>query len=150
MLLSCDCYDDLKKIKQPNPRWMSPRDNSDTTTAVNTPTVYTISAATGITALSQSREYTHEGSRRHFHMHVVSDGGAIDITADPQIVVGLQNDILTLEGTSDTNTVQLDNGTGVSLAGGVPMVLTDGDIITLVYNTTGTTWTECSRNKNIL
>lgn len=138
MLLSHDCYDNLKRIQQPNPRWGSPRDNSTTTTAVNTRTVFTISAAAGITALSQSREYTHEGSRRHFHMDVVSDGGAISISASPQIVAGLQGDVLTLTGTSDTNTITINDDGAILLRYDSPMTLTDGDTITFVYNATFT------------
>ena len=146
MLLCCDCKDDLTKIPTPNPHWMSPRDNSDSTDAVNTSTVYTISAATGISALGQSRTYSQEGSRRHFHMHVVSDGGAITLTASPQIVAGLQGDILTLTGTSDTNTIQMDDGLGVAMSNDYAMVLEDNDSITFVYNTSSG-WGETSRTK---
>lgn len=113
---------------------MSPRDGSTTTSPVNTPTVFTISAAAGITSLGQSREYTHEGGRRKFHMHVVSDGGAIDITASPQIVAGLQGDILTLTGTSDTNTIKIDDDDGTILYKDYSMVLKNNDSITFVYN----------------
>ena len=170
MLLCEGCRDNLKKIKQPNPRWMSPRDNSLSVNPVNSPTVYTISAATGIDALRQSREYSREGGRRHFFMHIVSDGGAVDISASPQIVAGLQGDVLTLYGTSDTNTIQLDDAAGVHLINDYSMVLKDGDSITLVYNASGSMtgsgwgtglwgstgfgfgssddgWVECSRNK---
>jgi hypothetical protein len=117
---------------------MSPRDNSDTTTAVNSPTVFTISAATGITALSQSREYDHEGGRRHFHMDVVSDGGAISISANPQIVAGLQGDILTLTGTSDTDTIKLTDHGYLNLHLNYPFTLKDGSSITFVFNTIST------------
>ena len=170
MLLCGDCRDNLKKIPAPNPRWASPRDNSDSTTAVNTPTVYTISAATGITALGQSSDYDREGGRRHFYMQVVSDGGAISITANPQIVNGIQNDVLTLTGTSDTDTIKLTDHGYLNLILKRPFTLTDGDSITFVYNTITTVptgwgtspwgsfgwgavnsptegWTECSRNK---
>lgn len=170
MLLCCDCRDNLKKLPTPNPRWLSPRDNSESTDAVNTPTIFTISAATGITALSQSREYDNEGSRRHFHMDVVSDGGAITVTASPQIVAGLQGDVLTLTGTSDTNTITITDRGSVNLRLERPITLTDGDTITFVFNTItniqygwgsapwGTAawgspdyptegWIECSRNK---
>lgn len=136
MLLYHDCYDNLKKIKTPNPRWGSPRDNSTTTTAVNTRTVFTITAAAGIDTLSQSRDYTHAGSTRHFQMDVVSDGGAIDISASPQIVAGLQGDLLTLNGTSDTNTITFDDNGTLALWNDYPMILTDGDTITFVYNAT--------------
>ena len=138
LLLCCDCRDDLKKIKQPNPRWMSPRDNSLTTTPVNAPTVYTISAATGIDALRQSRDYDHEGGRRQFHMYIVSDGGAVDITADPQIVSGLHGDILTLHGTSNTDTIKFEDTRALHMNGGRPVTLHDGDTITFVYNEDGT------------
>lgn len=136
MLLCEDCRDNLKKIITPKPRWSSPRDNSLTTVPVNNPTVYTISAATGINALRQSRDYDHEGGRRNFHMYVVSDGGAITVVADPPIVAGLQGDILSLTGTSDTDTVQINDADTVALINGYPAVLGSGDTITFVYNTT--------------
>ena len=135
MLLCEGCKDNLKKIKIPNPRWMSPRDGSTSTSPVNIPTVFTISAAAGITSLGQSREYTHEGSRRIFHMYVVSDGGAIDITANPQIVAGLQGDVLCLHGTSNTDTIKLDDADGLLANQDKEFILTDGDTITFVYNT---------------
>ena len=164
MLLCADCRDNLKKLKTPNPRWMSPRDNSETTTAVNTPTIFTISAATGITALLQSREYDNEGSRRHFAMQVVSDGGAITVTATPSIVAGLQGDILTLTGTSDTDTITFTDAGGLALNDDREFTLRKGSSITFVYNASYTAlgyginpwgdfdwgnpsknWTECSR-----
>jgi len=134
LLLCSDCRDDTKKIKVPNIKWLSPRDNSTTTTAVNSPTVYTITAAGGINALRQSREYDNEGGRRIFHMYVVSDGGAIDITASPQIVAGQQGDVLTLHGTSDTDTIKLDDSDGLLANTDKQMILADGDTITFVYN----------------
>jgi hypothetical protein len=68
-------------------------------------------------------------------MWVVSDGGAITISADPQIIAGQVGDLLTLRGTSDTDTVQLDDTSTMHLIGGYSMVLKDGDTINLVYNT---------------
>jgi hypothetical protein len=147
MLVCGDCWDNLKKIPQPKPRWRSPREDSDTTTPVNNPTVYTISAATGVTTLGQSVELTREGGRRNFYMRVVSNGGAISISASPQIVAGTQGDVLTLHGTSNTDTIKLNDTSTVKLAGDSPMTLTDGDSITLVYDTSLVCWTECSRNK---
>jgi hypothetical protein len=72
-------------------------------------------------------------------MYIVGDGGPIDITANPQIVDGLQGDILTLTGTSDTNTVTLDDAGDLALIGGGSVILGDGDSITFVYNTFTTT-----------
>lgn len=134
MWLCGDCVDDLSKIKYPRPRFFSPRDNSTSVDSVNEPTIFTISAGTGINSISQSREYTREGGRSVYHMYVVSDGGAIDISAVPQIVAGTEGDILTLSGTSDTDTILLEDTAGVALIGGLPMVLTDRDSITFVYN----------------
>lgn len=115
---------------------MSPRDNSLSTDPVSTPTVYTISAAAGIDALRQSREYTREGGRRHFHMYVVSDGGAITISVDPSIADGLHGDILTLHGTSDTDTITFEDDAYLHLNGnfGGKITLGNGDKITFVYN----------------
>ena len=67
-------------------------------------------------------------------MRIVGSGGPIDITADPQIVDGIAGDILTLTGTSDTNTVTIQDAGDLALIGGLPAVLGDGDSITFVYN----------------
>jgi len=138
LLLCSGCRDDLTKIKQPNIRWMSPRTDSTTTIAISDPIVYTITAVDGIDAIRQSREYTYEGRRRVFHMYIVSDGGAIDISASPQIVDGLHGDILTLTGTSDTDTITLEDTAGLHMNGGLPFTLSDGASITFVFNEAGT------------
>ena len=169
MLLCTSCVDDRSKIKQPRPRFFSPRDNSTSVAAVNEPTIFPVSAVSGIDTISQSREYTREGNRSVYHMRVVGNGGPIDITADPQIVAGLVGDILTLTGTSNTNTVKIDDAGELALIGGGSVVLGEGDSITFVYNdfttsvggwgisfwgTTGygfggtsTAWVEASRTK---
>ena len=68
-------------------------------------------------------------------MFIVGNGGPIDITASPQIVAGTDGDILTLTGTSDTNTVKLEDTAAVAMKYGYPITLGDGDSITFVYNT---------------
>lgn len=67
-------------------------------------------------------------------MYIVGNGGPVNITAVPQIVDGLQGDILTLTGTSDTNTVTFEDAAGVAMRSDKYMVLGDGDSITFVYN----------------
>ena len=67
-------------------------------------------------------------------MYIVGDGGPIDITAVPQIVDGVDGDILTLTGTSNTNTVTIQDAVDIALNKGLPAVLGDGDSITFVYN----------------
>lgn len=136
MLVCCDCYDNLKRIERPNPRWQSPRDNSTTTTAVNTPNIFSITTS-GITSLGWSRDYEQDGTHLHYYMQIEGNGGAIDITSDPQIVAGEYGDVLTLRGNSNTKTVTLDNQEGLKLINGYSMVLTEGDSITLVYQENG-------------
>lgn len=139
MLVCGSCVDDLTRIKHPNPRFFSPRDDSTSVAAGSEPTIFPISAGTGINSITQSREYTREGGRSIYHMFIVGDGGPVDITANPQIVDGIQGDILTLTGTSDTNTVTLDDASDLALIGGGSVILGDGDSITFVYNTFTTT-----------
>jgi len=137
MLLCSSCVDDRSKIKQPRPRFFSPRDNSTSVAAVNEPTIFPISAGTGIDTISQSREYTREGNRSVYHMRIVGNGGPIVITAVPQIVDGIQGDVLTLTGTSNTNTVTIQDAGDIVMRLGRPAVLGDGDSITFVYNAVG-------------
>lgn len=81
-------------------------------------------------------------------MQVVGDG-VIDITADPQIVAGSEGDILTIEGTDDTNTVKLEDGTGLALWTGLSYTLKDNYVITLVYDSDASLWREVSRGQTI-
>lgn len=95
-----------------------------------------ITAAGGITGPS---------SGEHFQaIFVAGNGGAIDITANPQItagtVTGLQR--IVIFGTSNTNTVKLDDSNGLSING--PVTLGAEDSIELLWN--GTVWREIGRN----
>lgn len=71
---------------------------------------------------------------------------AKDLTADPQIVDGRQGQIITIIGTSDTNTLTLDDGAGLALS--AQIVLGIGDTITLIYISTLDLWVEVSRSNN--
>lgn len=81
-------------------------------------------------------------------MRIIGDGGAVNITADPQISFGFDGQTITLEGMDDTNTVQLDDGNGLKLAGGASFTLSDDDVITLHYNGTKDLWIENTRSQN--
>lgn len=75
-------------------------------------------------------------------IYVEGDGGAIDITAIPQIAAGGNDgDELILIGVSDVNTIQLDDGDGLSLNGS--MLLVNNSVIKLKWD--GSTWIEISR-----
>lgn len=104
---------------------------------VMTPTSTTsIVASTGITSAQITSQV----------LRVQGSGGAVDITANPQIAAGTDGQILEIHGESNTNTVKLDTGTGVLLAGGVSFTMGLGDILVLRY--IGTTWREISRANN--
>jgi len=138
MYLSHDCFDKLDRIPTHRPRFNPPRDDS-TSTGVPTsivPSVLTVSAVTGVNQLFQSHELSERRDNTHksIFMKVVSDGGAITVTADPPIVAGYNGQILTLQGTSDTDTVKLEDTGTLMLNGASSITLKAGDTINLVYN----------------
>jgi hypothetical protein len=145
MLLCSACFDTVLEIPPVNIPWGSSRENATSLTAVNTPTVYSITNA-GILFLGQSYDNERDGVHKDSHMQVVGSGGAVAVVNNPQIVAATNGTILTLEGTDDTNTVTFHDGDGLSLASGQSVVLSDGVSITLVFNSTASTWVEASRS----
>lgn len=81
-------------------------------------------------------------------MRIQGNGGAADISVNPQIVAGIDGQIVMLVGASDTNTVKFDDGTGLQLASGVSFTLGLGDTITLMYDTPNAVWVELGRSDN--
>lgn len=78
-------------------------------------------------------------------MFIQGSGGAIDITKNPQIAAGTTvGQKLLLIGRSDTNTVLLEDGTGLSLNG--PHTMGADDTLYLVWD--GTNWVEFARREN--
>lgn len=75
-----------------------------------------------------------------------SEAAASDLSDNPQIVDGYDGQIITIIGSSDTNTLTLDDGTGLLLS--AQCVLGAGDTITLVYITALSGWVEVSRSNN--
>lgn len=68
-------------------------------------------------------------------------GGAIDITANPQIAAGTVGQLLLLIGRSSTNTLKFDDGTGLALNGSMTLEADD----TLLLFCDGTNWVEITR-----
>jgi hypothetical protein len=159
LLVCSSCIDDIKENKSISMRLSSARNNGTTTTAVNTSTIFTITAVGGITPSNSVSTNVTFGANlgitptttisfsNSYYMKIVGDG-AINITADPQIVVGQNGDKLTIEGTSDTNYVLLEDGTGVELRNG-SIYIKNKSIISLVYDTTKSKWVEVSRGEAI-
>ena len=76
-------------------------------------------------------------------MRVAGDGGAIDITANPQIAAGTNGQVVIIQGTSDANTVKLDDGNGLALSASITLAAQDN--ITLIYDSGDSEWIETSR-----
>ncbi len=73
---------------------------------------------------------------------IEGSGGAVDVSANPQIAAATTvGQELTLVGRSDTNTVTLENGTGLDLNG--ECVLGASSVLSLVWD--GSAWVEMSR-----
>lgn len=107
--------------------------------------MFTVSAVTGINQFFQSHELVTRRDGRHIsvYMKVVSDGGAITISAVDAIANGTYfGDLLTLKGTSDTDTVTIPIGFAVVLRHVYPMELSDGDSISFVYTPSNAGWGE--------
>jgi hypothetical protein len=80
------------------------------------------------------------------YLRISGSGGAVNITANPQIAAGAcDGQVLVLEGDDDTNTVQLNDGNGVHLHS-ANVVFGDHDTVTLLWDSGGSEWTEKSRN----
>nr|MDD5456834.1 hypothetical protein [Candidatus Margulisiibacteriota bacterium] len=82
------------------------------------------------------------------YMRIQGNGGAVDITAVPQIAAGSDGQLLILKGCSDTNTVKIDTNNGVRLNGGISFTMGKGDILQLIYDAADTVWYEVSRSDN--
>jgi hypothetical protein len=73
---------------------------------------------------------------------IQGSGGAVDVSANPQIAAGsFVGQVLTLIGRSSANTVLLEDGTGLSLNG--PWEGRADDVLGLIWD--GTNWTETYR-----
>jgi hypothetical protein len=82
----------------------------------------------------------------YFNLWIVQgSGGAVDVSANPQIAAGtVVGQKLTVVCTSDTNTVKLEHGTGLQMNGEYLMVA--GSSITFNWTGATGTWVEESRN----
>jgi len=82
-------------------------------------------------------------------MRVISStAGNVTITANPAIPFTDDGTFVRLEGNDDVRTVTLNNGNGLVLTGGAPMVLGNNDVIALHFNKTKNLWVEDYRANN--
>lgn len=72
-------------------------------------------------------------------IYVKGSGGPVDITANPQIADGsLDGQLIVLIGVDDTDTVTVENGTGISMDGDA--VLKAGSSIMFAWDDAGDVW----------
>lgn len=76
---------------------------------------------------------------------IQGSGGAVDITAVPQIAAGTNGDLLILEGRSDSNHVTLENGDGVHIHASTAQ-FGNKDMMLMHYNGTDAEWHEIANN----
>jgi hypothetical protein len=78
----------------------------------------------------------------------VTGSGATDITANPQVANGEDGQVVIFQGTSDSNTVQFDDGDGLELNAGASATLGNGDVLALIYSADSGSWYELFRSNN--
>ena len=104
--------------------------------------VRAVVAGTGITSSWLRRNSLIQGS-----------GGAVTVTATPNIAGGANGETITLIGHSDVNTVTFQDESNLAnsdlhLAGGLDVTLGEFDTLTLVYSLAKAKWVEKSRSNN--
>ncbi|GAH11358.1 unnamed protein product, partial [marine sediment metagenome] len=65
-----------------------------------------------------------------------------------QIVAGSDGQMVILQGDNNTNTVQLDDGTGLALALTASFIMGKGDTMQLIYDAGDSLWYEVTRSDN--
>ena len=97
--------------------------------------VHQIQAGTGITAAMLTTSY----------LRVRGESGSVDVNPGVvQIAAGTAGQMVTLQGTDNVNTLKLDDGDGLKLAGGISFTLMQGHLIQFIYD--GTVWRELLRS----
>lgn len=80
---------------------------------------------------------------------VVGNGGAVVLDTDPAIADGsADGQFIIIQGTSDSNTVQIADAVNTQLAGGVAFTLGLGDTMQFIWDSGMSLWLEVSRSDN--
>jgi hypothetical protein len=79
-------------------------------------------------------------------IRIAGNGGPINMSSSPQIADGVNGQIIIIKGTNDTNTVTLDDGTGLALTNALSVTLGNKDTIVLMYDSIDDQWIEISRS----
>lgn len=133
----------VESLNRPNAFWLNAGDDSistDIRRLKKSSSITNITAAGGLTPTNEV-------------MKIQGNGGAVTVTATPSIVSPLTDEILIIQGASDTNTVTFQDESNLTdsdlmLDGGNNMTLGKGDILYLRYDGTDGKWYEISRSDN--
>ena len=79
----------------------------------------------------------------HPYMRITGSNGAVTITANPRIAVGVEGRVLTLFCT-DSN-ITISNGNGVATVASQTLVMRSGSVAVFMYNSGDLAWKETSR-----
>lgn len=120
-------------------------DFSDSQSSASAPTAQAVTGSqSSATAIVAGTGINHNNVGNEI-IFIAGSGGAVDVSATPQVEAGdSDGDRLTLIGTSDTNTVTLEDGDGLSLNG--TCVLGAEDVLELVWSDDDSLWYETNRN----
>lgn len=82
-------------------------------------------------------------------VRIVGNGGAVVLSAAPSVSDGVSDgQVCIIQGTSDANTVQVNDNTNIQLAGGVNFVMGQGDTLMVHWDSGDSDWYEISRSDN--
>lgn len=112
----------------------------------------TIHSVTGNILSLEAGDTIAPANFRRF-VRVAGDGGAVTLTSTPNITAGNNGEIMSIIGTSDPNSVTLQDesvltGSLLRLNGGINVTLGARDTIEFVYLTGENAWIELSRSNN--
>jgi hypothetical protein len=81
-------------------------------------------------------------------MRIQGNGGAVTVSANPQIADGVDGQVVVIKASNNTNTVKFNSGSGLRLQGNLPFTMGLGDMLTLMYDAGEDLWIEVSRADN--
>lgn len=123
--------------------------SSPTFASVTVTNNVSISGTLSTPSVPNSLEVTDAVTSTTSFVVIQSTGNAILLTSNPCVTAGTTDgQRLTIMGLSDTNTVELPDGNGVELAGGVNFNFGVGDVLELIWYNSNSKWYEVSRSDN--
>lgn len=113
--------------------------------APSSPAPNVVSTFASPSSITAAGGVSFSGTNSINYTFIVGSPGAVTVSASPQVAAGSVNgQLLTLVGTSATNTVKLSDGTGLALNG--PWTGALSSSLTMMWDNGASVWREISRN----